>query len=237
MTRALAILLFAAAIAFALGPFAAPGFNGFDAGQFPVPQENPPAQPAGYAFAIWGPIYVWLILGAGFQLLRRHDAPDWAPMRLPLIVSLVVGAPWLAVAQVSPLWATLLIWVMWGGAVLALLRAPVRDGAFGHWPVGLYAGWLTAASCVSLALLLAGYGVTDALLAALLTLSLAVVLAGGVILHRPDAPGFPIAVIWALIGVLVANWQDGPVAVLVVVIIGALALAGLAVLRRAQPTE
>ena len=123
-----------------------------------------------------------------------------------------------------------------GCAVLALLRAPVRDGAFGHWPVGLYAGWLTAASCVSLALLLAGYGVTDALLAALLTLPLAVVLAGGVILHRPDAPGSPIAVIWALIGVLVANWQDGPVAVLVVVIIGALALAGLAVLRRAQPT-
>ena len=31
-----------------------PGFGGFDANQFPVPQVNPSVQPAGYAFSIWG---------------------------------------------------------------------------------------------------------------------------------------------------------------------------------------
>lgn len=234
MTRALAILLFVAALGFALGPFLAPGFNGFEPDQFPIPQDDPPAQPAGYAFAIWGVIYVWLIVGAGFQLLKRADAPDWAPLRLPLNVSLVIGTSWLAVAQISPVWSTVLIWVMWAGAVLALLRAPERDGWFGHWPVGLYAGWLTAASCVSLALLLAGYGVTDAVLAALLVLVLALGMAVMVILRRPDAPGYPIAVVWALIGVIVGNWPDGPVVVMGLALVGALGLTVLAWLRREQ---
>ncbi len=228
MTHALAILLFLAALAFALGPLLTPGFNGFDPNQFPIPQDDPPAQPAGYAFAIWGVIYIWLIIGTGFQLLKRRAAPDWAPMRLPLILSLALGAPWLAVAQLSPLWSTVMIWGMWGGAVLALLRAPERDGWFGHWPVGLYAGWLTAAASVALALLLAGYGVTDQVLAALMVLLLALALAALVTLRRPDAPGYPLAVIWALIGVAVSNWPDGPVLVLGLAILGALLIAGLA---------
>lgn len=231
MTRALAILLFVAALAFALGPLLAPGFNGFDPDLFPIPQKDPPAQPAGYAFSIWGVIYIWLIVGTGFQLLKRADAPDWAPLRWPLLISLVVGVPWLAVAQVSPIWSTLMIWVMWGGAVLALLRAPERDGWFGHWPVGLYAGWLTAAASVSLALLMAGYGVTDAVLAALLALLLALALAVMVTLRRPDAPGYPIAVVWALIAVVVANWTNGPAAVMLLAGGGALGLAGLAAVQ------
>jgi len=60
MTRMKAILLFTAAIAFAISPFLVDGFNGFAPDQFPIPQIDPPAQPAGYAFSIWG-----LILGRG----------------------------------------------------------------------------------------------------------------------------------------------------------------------------
>ncbi|TNF20423.1 MAG: hypothetical protein EP318_10920 [Rhodobacteraceae bacterium] len=225
MTRALAIFLLVAALAFAMGPLATPGFNGFEPDQFPVPQVDPPAQPAGYAFAIWGVIYAWLIVGAGFQLLARPDAEDWRPLRLPLIASLVLGAPWLAVAQMSPVWATVLIWLMWGFAVLAFLRAPARDDWFGHWPVGLYAGWLTGAASVSLALLMAGYGLTGPVTAAVLVLLLALGLGLAVIRARASAPGYPVALIWALIGVAVANWPDGSMLVLALALLGALALA------------
>lgn len=225
MTRALAIFLFVAAVAFALGPLATPGFNGFEPDQFPIPQVGPPAQPAGYAFAIWGVIYVWLIVGTGFQLLARADAPDWQPVRLPLTVSLVLGAPWLAVAQLSPIWATVLIWLMWAFAVMAFLRAPARDDWFGHWPVGLYAGWLTAAASVSLALLAAGYGVTGPVTAAVLVLLLALGLGFAIIRARSSAPGYPIALIWALIGVAVANLSDGSMIALALALLGAIALA------------
>ena len=51
---------------FAASPFLSEGFNGFAPDQFPVPQDDPPVQPAGYAFSIWGVIYLWLIVGTGF---------------------------------------------------------------------------------------------------------------------------------------------------------------------------
>jgi len=118
------ILVLIAAIGFALSPLLAPGFGGFDSGQFPFPQIEPPVQPAGYAFAIWGLIYLWLIAGAGYGMWRRRNDMDWAAMRLPLLISLAVGVTWLPVAQASAVWATILIWVMWAFAVWAVLRTP-----------------------------------------------------------------------------------------------------------------
>lgn len=205
MTRAIAILTFVAAIAFAVSPFLSSGFNGFAADQFPVPQIEPPIQPAGYAFSIWGVIYLWLIAGAGFGMFARADAPDWRAGRAPLLASLVVGSFWIAVAQVSVIWATLLIWVMLGTSLLALLRAGSADRWLQREPLGAYAGWLTAASCVSVGLMLAGYGVTSGTVAAGVGLALALGIATAVQWARPDSIAYPAAVIWALVGVGVSN--------------------------------
>ena len=201
----LAILVLTAAIAFAVSPLMVPGFNGFEPGQFPVPQEDPPAQPAGWAFSIWLLIYVWLIAGAGFGLLMRADDGRWAAHRGPLFASLAVGAAWLPVAQVSPVAATVMIWVMLGTALAALMQAGRSDRLWLQAPVAVYAGWLTAASCVALALVLAGYGVMSAQAAALGALVLALVLAAAVLAMRPGTPEYGLAVIWALLGVAVAN--------------------------------
>ncbi len=45
-------------LAFFAAPFLTEPFSGFRDDQLPVPQSNPPLQPAGYAFAIWGVIYL-----------------------------------------------------------------------------------------------------------------------------------------------------------------------------------
>jgi hypothetical protein len=224
----MAAVVLLASLGFAASPLLTPGFGGFEPTQFPVPQDNPPVQPAGYAFAIWGLIYAWLILGAGFGLLARVRAVDWAPMRPALALSLGVGVTWLPVAMVSPLAATVLIWVMLVSALVALARAPVLDRWLGRAPVALYAGWLTAASSVSIGLLLAGYGLTGAVPAALVALALALVIALAVLWLIPDAAEYGAGVIWALVGVLVANWGDtGPVPLLAImagIAIGAMAL-------------
>lgn len=209
MIRKTSLLTLLAALAFALSPLLSSGFNGFAPDQFPVPQDNPPVQPAGYAFAIWGLIYLWLIAGAVFGIWDRATDPDWEPMRPALIVSLVIGAGWIPVAQLSPLWATVLIWAMLATAVLALMRAGKADHLWLRTPIALYAGWLTAASCVALGLVLAGYGYIDAQMAAWLGITLALVIGLSVQALRPDAPAYPAAVIWALVGVLVSN-LDGP---------------------------
>lgn len=228
------ILVLLAAIGFALSPFLAPGFGGFDANQFPIPQIEPPVQPAGYAFAIWGLIYGWLIAGAAYGLWRRRDDVDWAAMRVPLFISLAVGITWLPVAQASAVWATILIWIMWGFAVWAVLRTPAGGGAdawLGRVPVALYAGWLTAASCVSLGLMAAGFAGMNQVIAALLALLIALGLAVLIVRQRPDAMGFLGAVIWALIGVCVQNWQGGALPVLILAGIGAAGLAVLAAMN------
>lgn len=203
---AYAVLL--AALAFGASPFLVPGFNGFEANQFPVPQVDPPVQPAGYAFAIWGLIYVALLVSAVYGIVFRSQAVDWAEMRPPLALSLFVGVAWLPVAQASPVIATVLIWIMLIAALNALGRAPTLDRWLARGPVALYAGWLTAASFVALGLVLAGYGVMSGTTAAVLCLVLALILAAAVMSLLPDIPEYGLAMAWALAGVAVANWQQ-----------------------------
>ncbi|HBR40652.1 MAG TPA: hypothetical protein DD951_05010 [Sulfitobacter pontiacus] len=211
MSRSLiALLTFLLAIGFAVSPFFVSGFNGFSPDQFPIPQDNPPVQPAGYAFSIWGLIYVWLIVGMGWGLWKRRADYLWHDMRLPLALSLFVGCFWLAVAVASPIWASVLIWVMLVSALYALFRTPREDRGFAALPVGLYAGWLSAASCVSLGLLAAGYGWMSGPTAGLVFVGLAIVIAAGVQSSLMRAPTYGIGVIWALVAVVVANVATAP---------------------------
>ena len=230
MMRMKAILILAAAIAFAISPFTTTGFNGFSPDQFPVPQVDPPIQPAGWAFSIWGVIYLWLIASAGHGLLKRDTHPEWDATRWPLFVSLTVGAAWIPVANLSPLWATVLIWIMWAFAVLALLRSPSDDAWWLRAPIGLYAGWLTAASCVATAILLTGNGATPVLPihAAFLLLALAL---ASLVQRRIKAPAYTIAVLWALIGVAVANTDPLRPVMIALPLIG-LALLGWPLIKR-----
>ena len=232
--KQLALLTLLAAIAFAISPFISTGFNGFEPNQFPVPQDNPPVQPAGYAFSIWLVIYVWLIAGSVFGLLRRPAAPGWHAMRPALLLSLGAGVFWLPLAQISVPWATLLIFFMLATAITALLRAGPDDPPWLREPVGLYAGWLTAASSVSVGLMLAGYDVLDATLSALIALALALTIAGAVITLRRDSLAYPAGVVWALVGVIAANISQSNLPVIALAALGALAVSALAWRARKQ---
>lgn len=202
--RGRATLLLFATLAFAGGSLLTSDFGGFDPNRFPIPQENPPLQPIGFAFSIWIPIYLWLIAGAIFGLTRRKHHPEWNAYRIPLIVSLIIGAPWIEVAKVSPFWSTIMIWAMLAGALLSLYGAPKGDFWWARGPVGLYAGWLTAASCVGTSVLLAGYGVLSAQAAALCLLAVSLSMTVTVILTTKNCtPTYSFAVLWALTGIII----------------------------------
>ncbi len=202
------ILVLLVALAFAVSPFLNPEFGGFDPDRYPNPQIDPPVQPAGYAFAIWGVIYVWLLVSAGLGVVKYRDDPAWDATRLPLLVSLGVGMFWLPVALVSPVWATVMILVMLIFAVMACDKARTASPGWAlALPLGLYAGWLTAATFVAFGLLGAGYGWvmaelgwawTMVLLAAFCALSYQMTLRG--------VWTYGLAVAWGLIGIAVQNW-------------------------------
>jgi hypothetical protein len=226
----LAPLVLILTLAFALSPLASNGFNGFTPGQFPVVQDHWPVQPVGWAFSIWGLIYLWLTAGAVYGLLRARGDLRWTEMRAPLAISLLIGVFWIAVANLQPLAATVMIIFMAAAAIVALLRAP--DGFWAVGPVGLYAGWLTAATGVAIAVVLGGYGVLSAQVAALVLLALVLGVALSVQWQRPGAFSYGFGVAWALMGVIVANLDPVNLPVIGLAGFGITALVALVILRK-----
>jgi hypothetical protein len=205
--KARALILLIATFAFGIAPLITPPFTGYLPGMFPVEIENPAIQPAGYAFSIWSIIYIWLFVHAVYGLWKRRDAPAWDVVRLPLAISVAIGAAWLGIANDYPITGTVAIWVMLGTALLAFLRAdPIADKWLLAAPTAIYAGWLSAAAAVSLGVVLAGYGVLSNTTSAVAMLGVVLVVAVAVQMRRPSMPVYGLTVIWALIGVIVTNW-------------------------------
>lgn len=205
--RTLPPALLLAALAFAAAPLVTPPFMGYDPAIFPVIIARPSVQPAGYAFAIWGVIYLWLIVHAGFALLRRNGDAAYLRPALPLLGALILGTLWLAIAGSYPITATAVILIMAALALTAYLRA---DPTYERWllaaPLAIFAGWLTAAAAVSLGVILAGYGVLGDTAAAIAMLILVLAVALPVQASRPHMPVYGATVTWAIIGIIVANW-------------------------------
>ena len=236
MRRFLPLLVLLAALAFAVSPLLSNGFGGYRPDQFPIPQVDPPIQPAGWAFSIWGLIFAWLVAGSAFGAWKRAADPDWQPMRPALLASLALGAFWIETAHRTPIGATVLIVAMLVPAVLAFLRAGRRDPVWQVRPVGLYAGWLTAATGASFGMVLGGHGSLSEQAAAILCLIAVTAAALLVQGRRPGEWAYPAGVVWALAGIFAANLSPADPAVLALSALAALLLAyGAAASLRANP--
>ena len=222
-SRTWRIVVLVLAVAFAVSPIFSSGFGGFNPEQFPISDAPWPAQPAGWAFSIWGVIYLALIGAAGWALFAAPDDAAWTRVCPPLALSLAVGVPWVEVASRAPVVATLMMLPMAIGAVMALFRS--GPALWQKVPLGLYAGWLTAAGFVGLSVVLIGHGILAPQASAILMLLLALGTAFMIAMRLPkEAWAYRAAVIWALIGVIVANLEPLNVAVIVICLGGIVAL-------------
>lgn len=219
-------------IAFAVAPAFTPPFMGYAAGQLPVPIDRHAVQPAGYAFAIWGLIYAWLIVHAAFGLLRRRNAPEWGAARTPLMAALALGTVWLALASSWPLVAGAVILGMAAFCLTAFLRAPVSPD---RWilsaPLAIFAGWLTAASLVSTGVILGGYGVMTHQNAAYLMVAILLIAAIFVQSKRPQMPVYGLTVVWAIVAVWAVNRAGEPMIATTALAAAAIMFTATAVLR------
>lgn len=199
-------LLLALTLAFAAAPFVTPPFMGYLPGQMPVDVGRAAIQPAGYAFSIWGVIYLWLIAHAAFGVAARgHDA-TWARPRWALIGAVLLGTVWLAIAALWPIGATVTITLMAALAVTAFLQAdPQHDRWILVAPLSIFAGWLTAATLVSVGIVLTGYGVVGNETSAYAMLVLAVGLGLVLQARQPGMPVYGGTLVWALIAVYQVN--------------------------------
>ncbi|MDO8982178.1 hypothetical protein [Cypionkella sp.] len=234
MKRIIQPALLLATLAFAAAPAFTPPFRGYDPGTFPVQIANPSVQPAGYAFAIWGLIYLWLIAHAAYGLIKRRGDPAFVKPAVPLTLSVLLGTVWLAIAVAAPIPAAVAIIAMAALAVYAYVIAdPAQDPWFLSAPLAIYAGWLTAASAVSTGVILAGYGILPDTTAALTMLGIVLIIAIAMQIKGPDLPIYGATIVWAIVGIVVKSWGTNPT-VAYAALAGAvvMALVTLAQLRR-----
>ncbi|TGE05218.1 hypothetical protein [Hymenobacter fodinae] len=191
-------------------------FNGQTNGQ--VSYKYPTLlTPAGYAFSIWGLIFLSLLLYAVWQLLpaqRRNPLPD--AVARPLVWANLLTGLWLVVFAYELLVPSMLtmlgilacLAVVYGRARQLVRRA--ESPWYSSIPFGLYLGWISLATVVNVTVALGTTWQPDEDV----TLQLAIVLVGitaGLALNvtrRFTELAYPAAVAWGLLGIYVARRPD-----------------------------
>jgi hypothetical protein len=208
-----------------------------------------PIVPAGYAFAIWGVIFLLLLVYAGYQALpSRATDPLLRSIGWFTGLAMVGDTVWTWIfTQRQFIVAQVLIFLIGACAIVALVRyadffRTRQPSAFERWiigpGVGLIAGWLTAAMFVGLASTLITLGAANSGQAAEIGGAGLLLFAAGVaawtltrVWQGPPTAWVPYgaAVIWAAVGVIVRH-QDrsaivaGVAGVIIVAVIALLAL-------------
>jgi hypothetical protein len=197
----------------------------------------------GWAFAIWGPIYLGLIAYSVRQVLPQTGESDMIRrFGWPSVLAFLGIGSWIVAAAVDAEIATivlifgslivLLIPLLSNTGLIRSLGRWDRDRWLVAWPLGALAGWLTIASPVNLLTVATGNGDLPAALAptAWALLAIAGVAAFALfVTWRTRLLAYPLPVAWGLVGVFVAE-QDkgnatlssGALAASVVVLVGAL---------------
>lgn len=178
-------------------------------------------EPAGYAFAIWGLIYLLALAYAVWQVTPDGRGDPITARLAPFAVTIYLGSTvWLAAAQYGPVWATMpILAAMAACAVAALSIATSTPDAspWRHWaavvPFGLYAGWTVCATFVNVAEVAPQYGFDRFGLSvpayAVASLAAATILAAIALWLTRGEFAFAATVLWALAAIIVAGRERG----------------------------
>lgn len=176
--------------------------------------------PAGYAFSIWGLIFLGLVVYAVWQLLpgqRNLSLPD--ALAKPLTLASIATAAWVVLFAYEMILPSVGVMLLILGSLIVTYgrarrrifagAAPVLAGV----PFSLYLGWISVASVINITIGLRQMGWQTAEGASVtLTLGLIiVVVALGLIISRVFRDMvFPLVVAWALVAVWVVRLREVP---------------------------
>lgn len=185
--------------------------------------------PAGYAFSIWGLIYLGLIFFSIYQMLPRN-LEKFAPVRSVYILNCAANCAWLFFwhQERIALCAGIILILL---GTLAFINSKLKftesnaEFWFVKFPFGLYFGWVTAATILNftLALVYLNFQMPDS--TAVLTgaaLLFAAVALGVLIRFKLNNPFYPLAIAWALTAIAVE--QSGKTLIVSTAAVGVIAL-------------
>ena len=166
--------------------------------------------PAGFAFAIWGLIYLGMLVFSLYQALPSNAA-KFRGLRRIYILSCVANGAWLYV------WSQEMMVVSLGIIIVLLLTLAVinvklraTETIAEYWlakvPFGIYFGWVTAAAILNATVTLVSLGVDFSDTATKLTGAALILIAaalGAFVRWKLKNYFYPLAVAWALTAIAV----------------------------------
>lgn len=209
---------------FALLLFPAANFHGLTGIGRPVGDNAvavgfSPELPAGYAFAIWGPIFALTLIYAVRQALpSQAGKPLYSAIGWATALSSLANVAWMMLAQTigNGWWLVVIIFIILAAALTAFLRLKAWPGALDTfdryvvWPMAaMLAAWLSAAAWIGTASAIRLYrpdllGLTSGEFA-MIVLALVTVLGWSVLRRTRGDAWFAATLVWALAAVTVAN--------------------------------
>ncbi|OAV44112.1 hypothetical protein [Lewinella sp. 4G2] len=116
--------------------------------------------PSGYAFAIWGPIYLGLIAFPIYQWIKKRDEhPAWVEVRYWYAANVVANGIWLVLASYDQVWTTVAVIVFMLFSLFRINRLldviESSQAPISYWlerfAFYIYFGWVTLATVLNVA--------------------------------------------------------------------------------------
>ncbi|MBA2620317.1 MAG: tryptophan-rich sensory protein [Acidobacteria bacterium] len=197
--------------------------------------------PAGYAFSIWGLIYLGLIIFSIYQAMSSQaENARFKRIRALYIINCAANCAWIFLWHHEQIWASLaVIFTLLGTLVLINARLQNKRDAAETWaarvPFGLYFGWATVATVLNFTLALASSGVETSASTARISASVivaAVTILGVVVRLKLSTAAYALAIAWALTAIAVKH--GGETALVFCTAFGVIALLVAAIFPLSQ---
>ncbi len=194
-------------------------FNNTTIGELSNTYENL-FTPAGYAFAIWGPIFLTLIAYAMFQVKRAF----FSDKKSDFIIQTVY---WFALANfLNGFWVLAFVYEYTGLSVLIMLgilfslikiiintnmerwNAPIEVITLVWWPICVYSGWISVATIANIAAFLVkinwhGWFFTEEIWTIIMIITATII--NLLITYKRNMREFGLVGIWALVAIYVRH--------------------------------
>ncbi|PNX49290.1 MAG: hypothetical protein BV457_02105 [Thermoplasmata archaeon M9B1D] len=180
--------------------------------------------PSGITFAIWGVIYLLLILFAIYQARdffkkEKIEMPYLTKITPLFILSSAANIIWIFLWHYEQVALSLIAMLILLISLIAIYiklnvsqqQIPLKEKMFLHVPFSVYLGWITVATIANITAWLVtiswdGFGISDVTwtiivlcVATLLTL---------IILYKRKDIAYSLVIIWALLGIVIKRIQD-----------------------------
>jgi hypothetical protein len=200
--------------------------------------------PAGYAFSIWGLIYIALVCFAIYQarsMFNKNADDDFVLKVGPwFIFSNILNALWVVVFTNDMIGLSIVIMVLLFACLLKIilnLNMEMWDAPFVYilaiwWPFSLYFGWVNVALAANASIYLVSLGYTGAPFGPTAWAVLVVLILAGVVLTMiwtRNMREYATAAAWGIIAIAVRNWDNNHPVAYTAAAVAALILINVAV--------